>query len=597
MNVTLKTVTPIHVGNGEKLYDLDYVVTSGFYYRISQGMFLKFLKNYPEHIEDYSNWITQTTSDLENLKAAEQSAKKKKQKGEARDFNQKFNQIKTNFNLLGFSKSIGKEAEFKTFLNENSEVFKIPFNKKLNGEVRGLLTTATEKPYLAGSTIKGSIRTALFYHYLMNYANIPQLLRQFDRELAKAKKTRNNWEKDKIKKHFADEIEQNAFYCQHNCTKNGKLKSNDEKLDIFKFLIVSDGRIDKQTKDCLSVEDIKLYLVKKEQKRGSKDFTIEAKEQKQAPFVEAIKPNIEIQTTINFNIEFLFSLKDKLTDKGIKTQNGYQWIGLKERVQQVFGLDISTLTANNLEEKRGEVLRHIKKAIQQFSERQIKENQKWLEHFKKNDKEGYAPKVEEGFWLVNHLAKSQNLIHLGFGTGFTGMTALLYVLDNEDLKNKYREVMEIFGIGNAPNNRGKYVPNPDRFPKSKRLAKGRNEIKPLGWLTFVDDKTPKHFADLKYEAEQQAKQEAMKLVKPSYFKGKINHRSRVKIEGIITKAGKLGKPNEVQLYISEDNKPIVQLMGYRNAIEVGRVIIVSVQFNRQKKVTNTSFSGFKKSKK
>lgn len=605
MKVTLKTITPIHVGNGEKLYDLDYIVTSGYYYRISQGEFLKFLKNYPEHINDYSNWITQTTRGLENFEHLKKTTDKKKNKKQWEDFNQQYNKLKYDFNLLRFIQNIDKTQEFNNFIYENID-YKIPYKIQANeleefvkGEVRGLLITANEKPYLAGSTIKGAIRTALFYHYLINSSDTNEFIELMGDELEKIgfkiinkKKNGERLSKDendlikKIKGNFTKKIEEKAFYCSHNCTNDNSKKTDDEKLDVFKLLLVSDGIIDQSVRNILTIENINNYLVEKE--KGN----LIAAEKTFTPFVEAIKPNIEIETTINFNIEFLFSIKDKLTEKGIKVKDGYQWIGLAEKVKQVFGLDISTLTKENLEDKRKEVLQYITKAVKQFSERQIKAHQVWIEHFKKHDKEGYAPKVEEGFWLVNHLAKTQNLIHLGFGAGFTGMTALLYVLDNEKLKNKYRDIMEVFGIGNAPNNKGTYIPNPDRFPKSKRLARGQNEIKPLGWLTIVDDKTPKHFSDLKYEVEQEAKKEALKSIQPEYFSGKINHKKSFLIEAEVISSDKLRRTNEIKLFISEDNTPTCILRG--NPIEEGRVIIVQVNFSKKLEPTNLSFKSYKK---
>ena len=45
MKAVLKSITPIHIGNGEELHALDYVINSQTktYYRISQKLFFDFI--------------------------------------------------------------------------------------------------------------------------------------------------------------------------------------------------------------------------------------------------------------------------------------------------------------------------------------------------------------------------------------------------------------------------------------------------------------------------------------------------------------------------------------------------------------------------
>ena len=46
MKLYLKTITPVHIGNGEELYALDYVMNNNFFYKISQHQFLEFLSKH-----------------------------------------------------------------------------------------------------------------------------------------------------------------------------------------------------------------------------------------------------------------------------------------------------------------------------------------------------------------------------------------------------------------------------------------------------------------------------------------------------------------------------------------------------------------------
>jgi CRISPR type III-A-associated RAMP protein Csm5 len=603
MKLQLKTITPVHVGNGEELYELDYVVANGYYYRVSQAEFFKFLVPISDAVNIYTDWINDNTKEIEDLKSSIRTAKRNR--SNTRDYNQQLNYIRNNFNLLGFAKKIKQDKAFINFLNSESNVLKIPFQEKhLKGQVRGILNTGNKKPYLPGTSLKGAIRTALLYHYLTNYGNIDVIKSRIKEGIIKANQTRQNREKDKIKKHFADRIEQDAFYCKFQYTdKNGniKFKSNDEKLDIFKFLHISDGMINTVAKDALSLEDIKLYLVIKNYNSKTKSSDFVAEEQAQAPYVEAIKPNTTIETSINFNIDFLFAIKDKLTTEGIKTKEGYQWIGLQDKIKRIFNLDINTLTAENLKTKQQEVINHIIKSLKIFSNKQIEKNKEWAANFKKHDKrKHYSDAIDNGFEALHQLQNNQNLIHLGFGTGFTGISELLYILDNEELKNTYKEVMEVFGIGDKPGanktrkNDETYIAKPDKFPKSRRLSKTKNALTPLGWLTIVDDNTPKQITKTENISEKQSIKEIAKAVEAEYYNGKINYKRQIILEAVVVKSKTISKPNEVKLFITKDNTPIVQLMNYRSALDIGTVLKVNVQFSKKKKVVNTSFAKLKR---
>lgn len=68
---------------------------------------------------------------------------------------------------------------------------------------------------------------------------------------------------EESKKEFANEIENLAFYCGYQNVNNNNSRKifNDEKYDILKFLLISDGKITNE--NCLSIENVDLYLVKK----------------------------------------------------------------------------------------------------------------------------------------------------------------------------------------------------------------------------------------------------------------------------------------------------------------------------------------------
>jgi hypothetical protein len=91
-----------------------------------------------------------------------------------------------------------------------------------------------------------------------------------------------------------------AFYCGFQKNENVDISYQDEKFDILKFLIVSDGKINNG--NSLTIDNLNLYLIDKD-KNGSY-----ANIQKQAPTIEALKENTIIEFDIDFNIDYLLTI-------------------------------------------------------------------------------------------------------------------------------------------------------------------------------------------------------------------------------------------------------------------------------------------------
>ncbi len=502
MKYYIQTITPLHIGNGEELSPLDYVLMNGKYFRITQQNIQEFLISIDlKYIDEYSNWIMNITNEITQL----EDQKKRERNKFGKDKNQKLSQLRKDFNLKTFVRKIGKENEFETFLKTKTY---ISYLSKPKMQIRGLLKTANNNPYIPGTSIKGAIRTALFYDYLINYKdfeNIKKILKS-SYLYAKKKIEVNFREIDKQKKYFAEKLEQEAFYC--GLQKNDeRINYSDEKLDVFKFLQISDGKV--ISDNSLTLENIDLYLVSKD-KNGVKN----AQQQSQAPTVEAIAENKLIEFEIDFNIDYLLTIKQNLKDKEhIEIKNGRniekQWIEIRSKIKNIFGIDIIQLTFNNKDEFQTKIINSIVNKIYLFSQKQKDWDSNWLENIMNynNQKQFQNAYIQSGF---NKLI-DDNLIHFGFGSGFTGITELLFILDEKypELKQQFKEIMELFRIGNSPKNRGNFTANPNNFPKSKRLAARNEEIIPLGWAKLFSKeayqaqaKKQKQFNNLTIEADE-----------------------------------------------------------------------------------------------
>jgi len=591
MQLTLQTITPVHVGNGEELYDLDYAVHGGYYYRISQKTILDFLAEIPEGAEQYARWIDRNADEISTLKERMRYEKDRRRKG---DYNQQLNRLRSGYNLISFAKSINKQNEFLNYLKAAANVYKIPFDDKLRGQVRGAIKTATGKPYIPGSSLKGAIRTALLYRCLSEKSDAESVKNVLQNALRHAyQKGKDRRSLQRIKKTFADRLEHLAFYCH---TKKGdRLKRDDEKFDLIKLLKVSDGQLPGAPDTTMRLADVNLYLVNKQKNRQTGKIDFKATTQGQTSYVEAIKEDTPISFKMNVDLTFLLQFKQEFEKNQVRVDNQKTyWIGIAEKVKNIFGLDINTLNSANLQEKENEVYEYIFDSLKMFSKQQLIHQQKWLDRFIEHDKRrDYDVEIEDGHQIVFD-SKDNRLIHFGFGTGFTGITEYLHLLKNPELKPLLKDIMELFLIGDKPgankNRKGSetYTANPDKFPKSRRLVRNDDRIQPMGWGCLL--KAGEKF-DMPKIGATTKEQISAEPVKAEYFKGTINPKKRPQMNAEVTHSG---RPNKVKVYVSEDYTPEIKLDGYRNPLEVGKIIIVEVGISKKKQITQASFKKEKK---
>ena len=404
---------------------------------------------------------------------------------------------------------------------------------------------------------------------------------------------------------FGDALEAKVFYCESH---RGRRRTDDELMDLMKLVSVSDAQL-QNTVDQHSLElvDIKIYLVERKPSRNrDKKVEIRAVAQNQTSFAEAIPAQRELHTTLNFDIDFLLAWKDKFIDpKGyVQAGDDQVWKDIQKKVKQIFNLDLKDLDASNKEEKRREVLTHLLKCLQEFCHAQIKRNEVWRQEFEEFDAQKYMSKdMHRGLAPIKQTQREGGrLMHLGYGTGFLGMTAVLYFLEGQEtLKEVYTDVMNLFRLGNEPRNRGEYKANIHRFPKSRRMAASRRKIAPLGWMQVYLADEEVTFQSTNMEAEDfvdSAIEAPTKSEKPKgpvvaeYYSGKISHKKTVELDAVVVKSG---RPNKVEVYIREgEERPIMPLNGYRNPLEEGKIIKVKCDFSKKGKLVQLSFGGFKK---
>jgi len=578
MKLYFRTLTPLHIGNGEELAPLEYVVQGDTFYKVTQDQFISFLADrVPKGRNAFSKWITEQFKAMREI-----------------EDNRELSRLENQINPFTFCKSINKERDFINYLRQSdNQIFRVPViiddhtrqrtkgNSQIAlGRVREALKNGRMQPYLPGSSLKGAIRTALFYQYLKEHANQNEIAKTVRRQLD-----------NKIKKErFANPLEQSVFYCGLRDAGKKKVKPDDEKMDVFKLVRVADGRF-REPGRAMSMAKINIYLVQRMQDSRTKNIYWTAEPQRQTSYSEIISAGQVLETELDFDIDFLVRAKAWMHDEAIPAGDAVQWIGLEKKVRQIFNLDLSTLTEQNKEEKRQAVIDHLLQTVQAFSQRQMEEDQKWLNNFLEHDRRGnYKTQLQDGFAPVFARREQSLTLHLGYATGFKGTTAVLYFLEDAKRTELYKEVMERFGIGKKPQHKGAYTASPKRFPKSKRLVEGRNRIEPLGWLERVNEQAENLPPERMAETVEEEKEETPPA-DPEYFAGKVNYKKPPELDAEVVRSG---RQNTVKVYIYPDYSPELPLNGYRNPLEIGAVVRVKTEFTKKGKLVQVSFLGFKR---
>lgn len=594
MVLHLRTLTPLHVGDGSQLHSFDYVLHGGYYYRVSQYRFEQFLQQIDAGDEGLKNAIAfaEWANDMaEKIENAERDRRNAGRQG-GRDYNQELSRLRSEYNLLAFCKKIGQERAFIEFLKKpENKVRAIPMfmeNGKPKQEIRGFLRDAEGRAYLPGSSIKGSIRTALLYHYLTEHADYQKIHELLAKEVAKIKAERDEAERRRIRfstersrKSFGNAIEYEAFNAGM-ITERNQARPGEAQDDLMRCLLVADVPL---PDDGIGVDNIDLYLVKKMPKGQGN----QAQRQSQSPAVEAVMPGQVLKVTLDFNLDLLLQLhRLGKGDDGLKVGKEKHFIGWRQRAKWLFNLDESDFETVprgiRPEDTRykalvTKALTHILDCVKRFSDAQAAAYDLWQTNYCKPDHRGGgdARNVDTG---AKSIRREGLRLHLGFATGFEGMTEVLYLLSEH--KRLFGDIMELFAIGDSPS-AGKnrkpgdtYRANPDQFPKSRRLATRPGAALPLGWMMQVDqDAQPESWTTA--QTAQQASASSISPAAPAtptYLRGTVKIGAEVNAE-LLTE----GNPGKFKLFIRADYEPVVEIKypaGFK-AADIGRIALLRIK--------------------
>jgi len=418
MKVKIKTLTPIHIGTGKKLSSLEFIKN----YRVNYDKLFDLVAE--EKQDEFFNWIDQdpqlTVSDIQ------------------KKFNIKTQNIISKCGLYSFSGSFPRD------LNEG-------------------IKDSAYKLFVPGSSLKGSLRTALLYKALKAKSYTSFLSTFLDELKSKGQNCRGN--KNKVKdllKNSDDKLEKEVFICGVEKEKDGEIKKvfDDQKFDLLKLVRVSDSS-SVSTDDDGEITELQVYALKKVP--AHKPFKT---------YTESIKQNVDLEFDISIDIEFLkkakIELNNPLSDLGKK-----YFIGIEEKLKNLFDIDIKN-DAEFLEDK---IVKTIIDTWIDFG--------KAVSNLEKNWIDSINTRGNANTTSLNKLYKSTNKLKVGFGTGFSGMTILSLLLSEETLKQKAFEFYKSVGIGfhNSSNSQL----NINEFPFTRKYSNNQNIYGGFGWVNIIEN--------------------------------------------------------------------------------------------------------------
>lgn len=418
----LVTLSPVHIGSGEKLTTYDFVFMDDVLTIINIDAFLS--RN-PQRAEEF---YQQASS--------------------------------SRFSLSSFL----REKEVSAY-----KVYSIQSPREPK-EVNAAIKNAHSEVYIPGSSIKGAIRTALACYFLSRADEETWQMIEEGKDNTDIRGIKQVKGKGAEKK-AGKEIEKVIFGCGFK--KNDKIIYGDAKFDLMKLITVRDASA-LPPEECLSLSLLKVYSINNG-RAFVKGFET---------FVESIKPGTAFRLKIDVDTKFIaraedmerevrwIGLKDKLERYfGISA-------GEDERVAERKVLKTIRRACEFFAE------RVIEKELSIFPEgfyvhtacgHGVKPD------FKRRDMK-YCPRCNRGGLSQTEVAelgaevrefyraiKTKTLLRLGFSTGWYSHT-IGVMLEDEFLNY----VRHRFKLGKA-----RYR----EFPKTRRLAFGYNgQVYPMGWV-------------------------------------------------------------------------------------------------------------------
>ena len=471
MDMTLRTLSPVHIGSGNDIEPFDYVTREGVYSRVNFEAFSERLFDLnPDHLTRLSMWITETAERIDEL-----DRRRKKDRDRRREFQNELNEMRRNFTLSHFATHQARSAALSDQLMADDDLayYRCAINTDRQYQLKEQIKTANHELYIPGSSLKGALRTALAFAVLTEADEgfKKRLRKRLEHYPDKARRLRNPRDRRHLEAQLGEEIEQAVFRCGVKTKKSASF--SDVHFDLMRGMQVSDT-FDADAQ--LAVLLANTFVRQVDRRHPGRTPSLVP----QVPvLLETLLPQGQRSFSVRLNVNLGFVRR---------AQPGSEWIELDERFERLFGFSRVALQKMDDATASSLTLKRILNACQTFSVAIVKEEVRWAEQFDRSD----TGRILNFYNRLKALSDCV-LVRLGWGSHFMSTTVLLALRDDPVLGEVMTDIVRAFELDLIWNRKGKSghprtrTVRLESFPRSRRMAALAGKAgAPFGWVALSD---------------------------------------------------------------------------------------------------------------
>ncbi len=484
MDMYLRCLTPVHVGTGSTLEPFEYILADGHLVRVDLEAVMRRLDE--AAVDALSRWVSDGADRIAG------SADNREQSAVRRDLH-----------LLAFARS-RRDAELEQALRGDPGLARYRARTGLR-EYEQVMEQAKDPaglPALAGSSVKGALRTALAFLALqeMEEAEADRLVGALRGKLKPSARTR----KDDI----GQEVEKRVFRCGVARGGGGpqgeaRVRFDDIHYDLMRVIQVGDGQpltappapgaAPGAPAGAAGPELLVARVASCAPARDRRSGNVRLAPQRQMSPLEAHAPGNTFVCRLRIDAKLLLQI-----DAAAKRKSG-EWLEFAARVRRAFGPQaLEALQKGDEEALRAAIHQRLRRACAEFARTVLAREKEWCQRYEHETREVAA--TYEKLAAVQEPAAQPpgaTLLRLGGASHIHSTTVMLAMMGRPEWDERRKvlgEVFDKFKIHLGP--RGRQLQKPpaaeqvlDRFPSARRLVQGEGQraAAPLGWLAWADD--------------------------------------------------------------------------------------------------------------
>jgi len=254
MKLQIKTLSPLHIGNGEKYNGLSYVANRG---KVLFYDSTKVIENITSKYSDkFMQWVEERIFEIEKL---EQQKRNERNEQKRRDITRLFREAQKKLSIKEFIENRIQDVAVRNRFNSSFSYSVEAKTQVYNNIDIDCFIKQNNKPYIPGTEIKGAIRTAVAYNLLKKDASwswlkgeLESFGKQYSQDLNRIPGQKGRWVNE-IKKKLVDKMGKIEERLQNRLFRaNDK---DDAKYDVLKMLHIGDTDL-KEVSQSLFISDL-----------------------------------------------------------------------------------------------------------------------------------------------------------------------------------------------------------------------------------------------------------------------------------------------------------------------------------------------------